>query len=301
MINGKKSVGLMPLLILLLIISFVSSAQTIQVQENPPPEKKSFFSTYFGFLKSPLFWWIIIIIIIVIILLICFFFFVRWLVKFLKSRNDIFWKLKSERISLSRLQKSYPSSHFWKVYKNTPIRLVKKSDDGKMILTEPIGYHRGDYTSHEGNIIMNLNLKDKKKWFFFPVSDILVIPNKDKVEIKQISDKGKITTITIDNLPKAKDIIQFNPNEILIFAESLSQIGLFLTPVLKSKDNKIIDLSLPIYQTLKEVILGDYLYSQTGSFADLSKKGLEINPYIRSINKLQDSSSNVEIPSTDKK
>lgn len=292
----KKSVITLSLIVIILLISIVSSATTIQVQEKTTPEKKSFFDTYFSFLKYPIFWYIIIGFFLFVIFLICIFFFVRWLIKFLKSRNDIFYKLKSERIHLSRIQKSYPSKHWWKVHKNTPIRLVKRSDDGKVTISEPIAYHRGDYYSHEGNLLINLNLKNKKKWFFFPVSDILIIPNKDKIEIEQKDEKGKPIKIIINNIPKAKDIIQFNSNEILLYAEGVSHIGLFLTPVLKTKDNKIMDLSLPIFQSLKDVILGDYLYSQTSDFSNLAKKSMDINPFIRSATKLQDAQQNVEIP-----
>lgn len=295
--NPKKNVVILSFFVIFLLISFVSSATTIQVKENPEPEKKSFFNTYFGFLKSPIFWYIIGGLMIFIIFLILIFFLVRWIITFLRSRNDIFYKLKSERTHLSRIQKSYPSKHWWKVYKNTPIRLVKRSDDNRMIITEPIGYHRGDYTSHEGNLIINLNLKDKKKWFIFPISDILVIPNKEKIDLEQFDEKGKKIKITILNIPKARDIIQFNSNEILIYAEGLSHIGLFLTPVLKTKDNKIMDLSLPIFQSLKDVVLGDFLYQQTSDFSNLAKKSMDINPFVRVQTKVQDATQNVEVPS----
>jgi hypothetical protein len=110
--------------------------------------------------------------------------------------------------------------------------------------------------------------------------------------------KGKQEFIKIEHLPNPSDIIRFNENEILIFAESLSNTGMFLIPVLKDKDGEIIDLSMPVFDSLKKVVLGEYLYEQTDEFSKLSKKTLEINPYIRAITKTQDTSQSVELPSS---
>ena len=301
MIALKKSV-ISSTLIILILINLVISQQTIQVQQQQTQEKEGFFSKYLGFLLSPLFWGIVIFIAFGILIVIGIFFLIKWLIKFIKNQNDIYYRLKNDRIKLSKIQKSYPSKHFWKVNKNIPIRLVKRNQLGKISVSDIIGYHRGDYTSHEGNIIISLNLKDKKKWFVFPITDILVIPDREKIIINQIKkNKADDTLITIDNLPRARDIIQFNSNEILIFAESLSFSGLFLTPVLRTEDNKIMDLSIPVYHTLREAVLNDYMYEQVNSFAVLSKKATEINPYLRSITKLQDASQNVDVTTLDKK
>lgn len=290
----KKSVSL-ALFIVLLLMPFVYSQQVIQVQQEQSAQKTNIFSSTFGFLKSPIFWWIAIVFVLFIVLIIGFFFFIRWLVKFLKTRNDIFWKLRVERVKLAKIQRRYPSKAWFKVQKNTPIRLVH-NEDGHLFISQPIAYHRGDYTTHEGNVVISMNLRNNKKWFFFPVTDLLIVPNRDKVEILRKNDKGKIEKVLIENLPQAKDIIKFNEDEILIYAESVSNVGMFFVPVLKAQDGKIIDLSLPIYQSLREVILGDYLYQQSDEFVRLAKKSMDINPNLRYAMKTGDTSQSVEVP-----
>lgn len=298
---GKKKKSW--LISLILTIPFIIAEQVIQVPQEQTPKKSGLFSSTFSFFKSPIFWWVLIIVVVIIAILVGIFFFVKWLVKYFKERNDIFFKLKSDRIKLSKIQKRYPSSkHFLKVSKNVPIRLVRKEEDGHLTITSPIAYHRGDYSSHEGNVIIAMNLKDNKKFFFFPITSLLVIPNRESVDIIQKDSKtGKPITMTINNLPKARDIIQFNDNEILIYAESLSNVGQFYVPVLKTKDGKIIDLSMPTFQTLKEVVLSEFLYQQTDEFSKLAKKSMDINPNLRYQMKTGDTSQSVDIPQSDVK
>jgi hypothetical protein len=208
--------------------------------------------------------------------------------------------LRKDRIKLSKIHSRYDSKHWFKIQKNTPIRLVSK-ETGKLIVSQPIAYHRGDYTTHEGNVIVSMNLKGNNKWFIFPLTSLLVIPNKEYVNIVKRNNKTqKDEIITIDNLPQAKDIVQFNLGEILIFAESLSSVGEFYVPVLKAKDGKIIDLALPVYQSLKEVVLGDYLYQQTKDFVDVAKKSIALNPNLTYEIKSKDSNTNVEVPQSNK-
>lgn len=296
MVSGLKRSVSLALIFLFLLIPFVYSQQVVQVQQEQQPKKAGFFSSTFGFLKSPIFWYVVIGLILFMILVICLFFLIRWIIKFLKSRSDIFWKLKNERIRLSKIQKRYPSRSWYKVHKNTPIRMVRNIN-GKITVSEPFAYHRGDYISHEGNVIISMNLKDNKKWLFFPITDLLVIPDKEKVDITSKDAKGKPTIITIDNLPRARDIIQFNENEILVYAENLSNMGMFYVPVLKAKDGKIIDLSMPVYQSLKEVVLGEYLFTQSDEFVKLSRQSMNLNPNLRYEVKSKDASSTaVEVP-----
>jgi len=290
------------LLISLILINFLIpyiSSEVVVVpdgQQQQTTEKKGFFDTYFGFLKEPIFWYVIVGLILFMAILVGLFFLVRWLVKYLKAKDDIFYKLKIERVKLAKIQRRYPSKSWYKVHKNTPIRLVKK-EKGKLVVSNPIAYHRGDFTTHEGNVIISMNLKDKKKFFFLPITDLLIIPNKEKVEIQKKNNKGKMEVITIDNLPQAKDVVQFNEDEILIFAESISNMGIFYAPVLIAKDGKIVDLSLPVYQSLREVILGDYLYEQTAEFVNVAKKSIDLNPNLRYQMKAGDNSQNVDVPS----
>jgi len=283
--------------IFLLILPLISAVEVVQV-EKPTEQKQGFFASTFSFLKSPIFWGILVLLILVVGFIIGAIFFVSWLVKFLKQNNDIFYKLRKERIAMAKTHRRYNSKHWLKVHKNTPIRLVKK-EENNLIISKPIGYHRGDYTTHEGNVIIALNLIGNKQFFFVPITDVLVIPNKAQIEIlEKIEKQGKKVMKTINNLPQAKDIIRFNEDEILIFAESLSRAGYFVIPVLKTKDGKIIDLSLPTFQSLKNVVIGDYLFQQTADFGSLARKGMDINPFIRASQKVADSNQNVEIQDT---
>jgi hypothetical protein len=281
---------------LFLLPQIMGAGQVVQVAQETPKEEGGFFSNTFGFLKSPIFWYIVLGFFLIIGLLIGIFFLVKWLVKYFKSRSDIFWMLKSERINLAKIQKRYPSKSWFKITKNTPIRLVR-NEGGKMIISHPIAYHRGDYTSHEGNYVICMNLINNNKWFIMPITDLLVIPDREKIDITRKNDKGKVETITINNLPRARDIVQFNENEILIYAESLSNMGMFYVPVLKAKDGKIIDLSLPVYQSMRDVVMGEYLFSQTDEFTKVTKKSMDLNPNLRYAIKTQDSaSSSVDVP-----
>jgi hypothetical protein len=146
--------------------------------------------------------------------------------------------------------------------------------------------------------MISLNLLGNNTWLLFPKRSLLIIPNKEEIEIPIGKEKdGKIRTAIISNIPKADTIVQFNPSEILLFAESISSVGEFLIPVLKSKDNKIIDLSIPVYHTIQEVAMHELMYEQTDMFGKLSKKGMEVNPDIRARIKLADSQNqNLDLP-----
>jgi hypothetical protein len=277
----------------LFLVTLISSAQTVVVKPEATPEKAGFFSNTFGFLKSPIFWYIVVIFLVILVLFIGVFFLVRFLVKFLKDRSDIFWRLKTERMKMARIQRRYPSKAWYHVDKNTPIRLVRKEGE-RTIVSSPIAYHRGDYATHDGFFVISMNMKGNNKWLFFPITDILVIPNKDKIELKRRNKEGKVESYTIDNLPQAKDIVQFNEGEILIYAESLSNVGLFYVPVLRAKDGKIIDLSVPTFESLKDVAIGDYLYIQTDLFTQVTKKAIDMNPNLKYSTKLGDSSQQIE-------
>jgi hypothetical protein len=287
-------------IIFLFLIPLNFAQTTIQVEQQQPVEKTNWLSSAFSFLKSPIFWGIVITILIAVLIIVALFFIIKAIIKYFKQRNNIFWQMRSARIKLAKVHRSYPSKHFFKVYKNTPIRLVRKNND-KLTISEPIGYHRGNYTSHEGNVIIAMNMKGNKKLWTFPITDLLIIPNRDKVEITQKSKEGKISIVTINNIPKASEIVQFGESEILLFAESISNIGTdgneFYVPVLKTKDNKILDFSMPVFQTLKEVVLQDYMIAQTDEFSKLAKKSMDINPTIRGLQRIGDNNNTVEIPS----
>ena len=273
-------------------------AEVVQVAQQPVQDTGLLSSL--AFLKSSTFWYVTVGIVLVIALIIGIIFAIRWIVQFFKSRSNIFHQLRRMRLKLAKIHSRIPSSnHFFKVTKNVPIRLVKQVD-GKPKITNPIGYYRGDYLGHEGNIIVAMNLKDNKKFFLFPITDILIIPNRENITLNQKDEKGKTVKLKIANLPLAKDIIQFNENEILLYAEGVSNIGAkgndFYVPVLTASNGKIIDLSMPIYQSLKEVVVGDFLFDQSDEFVKIAKSSMNLNPNLRYQVKSSDSSGAVEVP-----
>lgn len=296
-VKKERLVGL--ILILFLLIPFVASQQVVQVAQPTQPEKSGgFLSGMFSVLKSPIFWGAVVIGALIIGFFVLVFFLVKWLVKYIKTRSDIFWRLRDERIKLAKIQRRFKANHFWKVQKNPAVRLVKINADGKPYITEPIGFYRGDYISNEGNITICMNLRDDKKWFFFPKTSLLVVPDKPRIEFKIKTKDGKEKKVKIENLPKAKDIVRFNETEVLIYAEGFSLVGQevgFLVPVLRASDGRIVDLSLPVFQSLREVIIGNYLYEQTGEFVDVQKKAIHLNPDVQFKQKTADSSQSVEV------
>lgn len=278
----------------LLIIPLISPATIVQAQPTPVPEQKSnFLSSIGSIIASPIFWGGLLLFVLLIVLLIIVFFIVRWIVGFFKARSDIYYNLKKKRLYLAKVHKSYKSRHFWKIHKNIPIRLVRNGSDGKPYITNPIAYHRGDYVTSEGNLVIAFNMEGNNRLWLFPIKELLIIPNFKSIKIPKRKGE-KIDFEEINNIPTAKEIVQFNENEILLYAESISHAGQFFVPVLRAKDGKIIDLTTPIYQSLKEVVLGDYLYIQTSEFTNVAKKSIDMNPNLRYIQKTGDANQSVE-------
>ena len=284
----------------ILVLSVVESAQVVEVTTQQPVAEKSTWQKVKDVIFSPLFLGFVFFAILLTIIIVCLAFLIRWLIKFIKERKNVFYLMKNERIKLAKIHRRYPSKHWWKVEKNIPIRLVRY-ENNKAVISKSIGNHRGDYVTHEGNVIISMNFIGRKKWLIFPQTDIIVIPDKPKLRIQKTDDKsGKKEEVVILNLPRAKELVQFNENEILIFAESFSKSGEFFVPVIKTKNNEIIDLSMPVYQSLQHVVLGDYLYEQSDLFTHLAKKAMDLNPNVRGIQKVQDSNNSVELPEGDK-
>lgn len=282
--------------ILLFLVCVLPITQAVTVVEAPQQQQKAS-STPFSFLKSGVFWIVLVLIGFIFLVGVGLFFLIRAIIKYIKSRDDIFFKLRQSRIKLAKAHSRYVSNHWYKIEKNIPIRLVRYVN-GVPDVSKPIAYHRGDYMSHEGNYVISLNVPDNNKFFFFPITDILIIPNKKKITYKvRDRDTKKEKEIVIDDLPTASDIVKFNENEILLYAEGISRVGLFMIVVLKTRDGKIIDLSFPAYHTLREVVIGDFLYDQSDEFVRLSKKAMDLNPTLRYETKTKDSSNSVDIPS----
>jgi hypothetical protein len=297
--SNKRVYLIFVIIFLLIFIPIVQAVQVVEVQQQPVvPEKKGIFASAWDFIKSiitsPIFWGALVFLVLFIVIAIIIYYVVKAIIKYFKEQKDVFYLMRNDRIRMAKIHRRYSSTHWWKVQKNAPIRLARKEGDN-LIVSRPIAFHRGDYTTHEGNINISLNFRDKKKLYFFPETDLLIIPNRDIVKMKKKLSDNHEETVIIKNIPTAKEIVRFNEDEILIFADSLSQVGRFFIPVLKTEDNKIIDLSLPVYHTLKEAMVDDYLYTQSSDFVTYSRKAVDMNPNVRINQKLADNNQNVEV------
>lgn len=284
------------LFIFIFIFSFVSSAESVVVNQQPTQaEPKHWYSSFTAVFKSPIFWGILIFLIGFGILAIIAFFVIRAILRFIKMRRDLYFRMKSEKLAMAKAHARFPCSHWLKVTKNPPIRLVKV-ENGRLVVSNPIGYYRGDYTSNRGHINIACNM-GKKILFFFPVRDLIIIPDRDTIKIVK---RDKVTqakvTEEILNLPRANNIVQFNDGEILIFADSLSSVGEFKIPVMRDENGAILDLSLPVYQMLRETAQDDYMYELHSELVHVSKEAVAMNPYLRAKIKETDSNQNVELP-----
>jgi len=297
--NSEKGRGLviivsLAFLILFLALPLTSAVQIVQVEKPAEPQTKNPFSSFGAFFKSSIFWGLVIILVLVIVFGFIAFAIVKWAINFIKLQDDIFYKVRKEKIKLASAQKRLPIRAWLKYRKNIPIRLAR-NENGKLVLSQPICYYRGDYISHEGNLFISFNMKGNEYLWFFPRTELLIIPNKKEIAIKVKNAEGKTEERKIQNIPTADDIVQFNQNEIILFAEGISNTGYFYLPVLKSKNGKIMDLSIPIYESLKEIAIGNYLFEQTDAFVKVSKKGVELNPTLQYQIKAEPN-SNVEVP-----
>ena len=293
--NGFYFVIFLIVSILLLNIVF---AQTIVQKNQPEPEKKKgFFGNLWATITSPLVLGVLFFAILFILLVFLIAFIIVKIIKYLKLRTDLFYKLRTERIKLAKNQTRFSNcNHWWKINKNVPIRTMKKNEEGELIITNPIAYYRGDFLSHEGNIMIAVNFPNRKRWWIFPIIDLLIIPNKSKTSIIQSVKDNKVEKMVIENIPIAKQLIKFLDKEIIIFAESITMSGEFFFPVVKDKDGKAIDLAMPIYQSLKDVIIEDFLYLQCAEFVEIARKSMDMNPSLRFTQKSADTNSSVEIP-----
>jgi hypothetical protein len=296
--KGANLVFTILFLALLFGIPLVSSAQqVIQVPTGDQPAKpKGAWDSFVSILKSPAFWWGLFIFLLIIGAIIGIGFFIKWLIGFIKQGDDVFYKIRKEKMKLAKAQKTYPSKAWLKYEKNTPIRLMRKNSEGKAYLTKPIAYHRGDYTSHEGNIVIAFNMKGNEIMWVIPKTELLIIPNRKEINIDTRDAEGKSITVRLKNIPTAKDLVQFNENEIILHAESICNTGYFYVPVVKTENGEVLDLSIPTYATLKEVAIGNLLFEQTHEFVQVAKKSINMNPNLTYDIKRSDSNQSIEVP-----
>jgi hypothetical protein len=303
----KKEMRLGAVLIVSILFAFLylmpiaSAVEVIQVQEPNQPQVANPFESIGAFFSSSFFWWLIGILIFVIVVGVIGYFLVKWAIKYIKLQNDMFYQIRKERIKLASAQKRLSSSWvWWKCwqYKNNPqIRLVRVDKDGKPHISPPIAYYKGDFQGHEGNLFISFNMKGNHYlWGLIPKTELLIIPNKKSMTITINEGRGKTRDEKLENLPIVKDIVQFNPNEILLYAEGISNTNYFYFPVLKATDGEIIDLSMPVYAGMQELAVTEMMYSQTDMYSKSAKKIIELNPSVRYVSKTGDNNQSVEVP-----
>lgn len=285
------------LITILVSINLISAQTVVQKQPEQEQQRKGFFSSLWAGITNPivlgvLFFAVIFVVIVFVIAII-----LVKIIRYLKLRTDLFYRMKNERIKNAKNQSRYlKSKAWWNINKNIPLRMVKKNEEGVLVITNPFAYYRGDYISHEGNVVIAMNIPNRKRWWIFPMVDLLILPNKENVDLTERKERGNEKVAKLRKIPLAKDLIQFLDNEILIYADSISFSGEFYFPVVKDTKGKIIDLAMPIFQSLKDVAIEDYLYTQTTEFVELSRKAMDINPNIRATQKIGDKSQSVEVP-----
>jgi len=292
----KEMIFVSIFLLLFLSIPFIQGATVVQVNEPTKAPPKSFMQNFFSFLTSKFFIWTVVIFLIIIGLIFLIAFGIRWILGFIKQQNNIFFQMRSERLKLAKAQRRYNSKAWLKYTKNTPIRLAYHDEKGFLRISNPIAYHKGDYMSQEGNLVIAFNMDGNSNLFVFPRAELLIIPNKKEMKITTRDGTGKIKDIELKNIPTAKEIVQFNDNEILLYAKSITKAGNFYVPVLEAKDGSIIDLSTPVYASLKDVALGELLYEQTDLFSKVAKRSIDLNPHLRYQIKASDTNQSVEVP-----
>lgn len=226
--------------------------------------------------------------------------------KYIQNKNDTFVQIKESRITLAMAQGRYHNRvSWWKFWNygqkvNPSIRLARIDKEGKVRVTKPVATYFGDFQSHEGNIYIVCTIKGMGHlWGFIPIKQLICIPNREKIEvlIRNKDNKNTIEVETIANIPKAKEIVQFDEESIIIYADGISNAGEFHYPVLKAKDGKIIDLSIPVYESIKEVAMNEMMYMQTHLFGKAMKQGIGINPVLNYQVKTGDSNQNVDATS----
>ena len=225
---------------------------------------------------------------------------VMWIIKKIKQNQDVYYRIKRQRKKLCAMHADkFRYRSFWWYKRNDPLKCVH-FDNNNHYITKKVGNYMGHFYGSEGNLIVAF--ANSRKWFIlYPTIELLII-NKNidvvyQVNTEEIDDKGvkKIVKKEIkQDLPT--DIEQFTDEGVMLFAYGIDmdERSTFYFPVLKSKDGKIVELALPTFQSMKDVIMTSYMYDTVDSFAKLSKKGMELNPQIRSIQKIQDSSQSID-------
>lgn len=220
-------------------------------------------------------------------------------VQMIKKRNDVFYRVRTERIKLCSAHRRYPKKiskfRVWKYWKNAPIRLRRfDPSTGKLSLSRPIAYYRGDCVGPEGNLIISFYMPGNNFWFVFPKTELLIVNDRQKRKFKIGRDKdGKDITVE-KTLPTAKDMVQFDEDSIILNCDGIAFSGMFYLPVLHDDQNNIIDLTAPAMQSMEEVGIAQVFYDSLDGWAKATKKAVEANPGVRISQKTGDHNQTVE-------
>jgi hypothetical protein len=222
------------------------------------------------------------------------YFVISWIIRYFKEQNDLYIGLKKKQMELCS-QHAYRKVHRWLIGRNKPIRCAY-NNGGEVKITEPIAFYGGHYYSPTGDIIMRIFGHAFKTFWIFPRQELLIINQKAEREYRVTSSDGK-TEMRTQQLPVSS--VQFNDNEIIITGMGISNLdaaGLFYVPVLKDTGGSIINLSVAAFQSITDIAVGDALLGNAKLYVEASRRGVEMNPYIRGIQKIQDTSQTIEQP-----
>lgn len=222
-----------------------------------------------------------------------------WIIKKIKLSQDIFHRLHRERKRLCKVhadRKRYIK--WWRFTHNDIIKAVYTNSNN--LHTKRIGHYMGHYYGSEGNLIVAF--ANRRTWgILWAKTELLVINKNPYIHFetnKEITDSKGMKKVV------KEEIKQTLPTNIEYFTDEglfLNAYGIdidertgFYHPVLKNEKGEVINLALPTYQSLRDVILQSYLYEQTNQFVKVAKKSIDLNPNIRGIQKVSDSSQSIE-------
>ena len=260
------------ILILLMFIPLVMADDVIR----PIPKQEGMFQKAISFVTKN---WIIFVIIIVGAVVVIF---IIMLIKRLKKKIDPFLESYNKVKRLTKFHRDPTIKEVWLI-----------SDTGLKYL----GKYLGSATTNDG--YFNILLWRFKKWYFFwfifmkldffdlVKEDFIVRCNLNKtykyVEKKGDKEEVKEIELTHDMVIKSED-------KILIKALGIERVRYFFYPILRDKNENVIDNKIEIFGRERDSAMISVLYTQAEDFANISREIANMNPQIRFFTKLPDKS-----------
>lgn len=222
-----------------------------------------------------------------------------YIIRKIKLSQDVYHRLHRERKRLCKVHKDTKRYiKWWKYHRNDLIKTIYQNS-GKFH-TKTIGHYMGHYYGAEGNLV--IAFANRRVWGVLWAKTELLIINKNPYityETNEEIEDNKGTKKVIKK--KVKEHLPTNIEHFADDAIYLNAYGIdidertgFYHPVLMNEKGEIINLALPTYQSLRDVVLQSYMYEQTNQFVKVAKKSIDLNPTIRGIQKVQDSSQSIE-------